>query len=76
MCGTEEIGAGNVSNVQGKSVARRMTHVVGSDSVHGSVQSNKLRATTWAGPIHFGMGIDAWTRGGGFLGGHSSIGVI
>lgn len=62
-CGTEEIGVGDVSNVQGRSMAQRMPHVVGTNSVHGSVQSSMLQATTWAWPINFGLGTNAWARG-------------
>lgn len=48
--------------------------------MHGYVLLSKLRVATWAGPINFGMGIDAWARGvargGGFIGRQSSIGVV
>ena len=58
------------------SMARRMTNVVGANSVQGSIRSGKVRATAWAGPESYGLGIDTWARGRGFLGAQSSIGVL
>jgi hypothetical protein len=57
-------------------MAQRMINMVGVDSVHGSVRSSKLRATTRAGPINFGVGIGGWARGNVFLGGQCSMGVL
>lgn len=54
-------------------MTQRMTNIVGFDSVHSSMWLDKLQALVWARPINFGMGIHAWTMGGGFLGGQSSI---
>ena len=47
-CKTNEMGVENVPNVQGGSMAQKMTNAVGTNSVHGSVTSvlsNKLHAT-------------------------------
>ena len=57
-------------------VALRMTNVVGVDSIHGSIRSCKLQAITWARTITLGLDTDMWARDGGFLGRHSSIGVL
>jgi hypothetical protein len=57
-------------------MAQRMINMVGVDSVHGSVRSSKLRATTRAGPINFGVGTGRWARGNVFLGGQCSMGVL
>ena len=48
-------------------MAERMINMVGIDSVHRSVRSSKLRATTWVGPINFGVGTGGWARGNVFL---------
>ena len=74
-CKIEEIRPRNVSNVQGRFVAQRMTNIVGADSVHDFVRSSKLQAITWAWPLNFGLDIDVWARGDNSLGGQSSIGV-
>ena len=58
------------------SIARRMTNVVGANSVQGSIRSGKMQATMWAGPESYGLGIDMWARGRRFLGAQSSIGVL
>ena len=50
-------------------MAQRMINMVGVNSVHGSVWSSKLRATTWAGPVNFGVGTGGWAKGNIFLGG-------
>ena len=57
-------------------MAERMINMVGIDSVHGSVRSRKLRATTWARPINFGVCTGRWARGNVFLGGQCSMGVF
>ena len=48
-------------------MAERMINMDGIDSVHRSVRSSKLRATTWVGPINFGVGTGGWARGNVFL---------
>ena len=58
------------------SMARRMTNVVGTNSVQGSVQSGKVRATTWANLESYDLGNDMWARACGFLGAQSSIEVF
>jgi hypothetical protein len=63
----------NAHNIQGRSVARRMINVVGANSIHGSVRSSKLRATTWARPLNYGIGTGLWARGIAFLDIHSSM---
>ena len=60
----------------GGSMARRMTNVVGANSVQGSVRSSKVRATTWVGPESYGLGTDMWARRCEFLGAQSLIGVL
>ena len=57
-CITEEMGVRNVPNVQGMSVIQRMINVIGDNSVHGSVRTSKLQATTWTRPINYGLGTD------------------
>ena len=39
-----------------------MTNFVGVDSVHSSVRSSKLQATTWARPVNFGISTEARAR--------------
>jgi hypothetical protein len=57
-------------------MAQRMINMVGVDSVHGPFQSSKLRATTWARPVNFGVGTGGWARGNMFLGGQCSMGGL
>jgi hypothetical protein len=65
----------DVDNVRERSVAQRMTNVVGVDSVHDSIRLSKLRAT-WATPVNTSMGTNGWTRNNGFLGRQRSMGVL
>ena len=53
-----------------------MFHIVGANSIHGSVQSNKSRDTTWARPKSSNVGTNVWVTKGGFLGGQNSIEVL
>jgi hypothetical protein len=62
----------NVHNVRGRSMTQRMINVVGVDSIHGSIQSNKL----WATPVYFGLGTGGWAKDNGFLSRHCSMGVL
>ena len=57
-------------------MARRMTNIVGGDSIHCSIWSSKLWATTWARPIYSNSSTDAWAKVGGFLGGQNYVGVL
>ena len=66
------MGAMNVHNVRGRFVAQRMNTVVGADLVHGSIQSNKLRAT----PVNSGLGTGGWARVNIFLGRHCLMGFF
>ena len=66
-CINKDMGVMDVDNVRGRSVARRLTNVVGVDSVHGSIRLSKLWATTWATPVNSGMGTGGWTKISGFL---------
>ena len=57
-------------------MGQRMINMVGVDFVHGSVRSSKLRATTWVGPVNFGVGTGGWARGNIFLGGQCSMRIL
>ena len=44
-------------------IAWRMTNIIGANSIQGSVQSGKLRATMWLGSESYDMGTKLPTRG-------------
>ena len=60
----------------GGSMTRRMTNVVGTNSVQDSVQLDKLRTTSWADRESYGLGTNTWAKEHEFLGAHSMIGVL
>jgi hypothetical protein len=65
---TEEMEAKNVHNDRGTSMAQRMINMVGVDSIHDSVRSSKLRATS------FGMTNKFWC--GHWRVGHASLALV
>ena len=74
-CRVDDMGARNVHNVWGRSMARRINVVV-ADSIYGFVWSSKLRATTWTWLVNYGIGNGGWAKDNGFLSGQFSIGVL
>jgi hypothetical protein len=65
-CKAEEMGTKNIHNVRGRSMAQRMSTVVGVDSLHGSIRSSKLQ-TMWARLVNSHLGIGTWAKDNGFL---------
>ena len=70
------MGAKYVPNIRGRFVDRKMTNVIGANSIHGSILSGKVWAIAWAEPIKYSLDTNVWGKGDIFLSKQNLIGML